>query len=473
MKSERNREDRDRRDFSDKSDSAPAANEAIRRIARGSIAAFAIYALSIGLTYVSQLLIAHIAGAAIYGMYAYVFAWMTVLAYFSALGFDIAVLRFVPAYEAKQDWQLLRGVIQYAQRRAAVLGGLIIVIGFLIIQLRGPNMPRELRHAFLLGLALVPILALLWIRCSVVRAFGGVVWAVAPDRLVRDGMLVAIVLIAAIWLQYRLDASELIMATLISSLLGLALTNNAMQRLRPLAARDAVPAYAAETWRAVALPLVLIGAVEALMNRTGVLLLGMFGDTKAAGIYSIVFNIAFVVALPRTAVNILFAPTISSLYARQDRVMLHALIAKSVAWMLCAGATVAVILSIFAEPLLAWFGSGFESGASALRILLIGQVIACGAGSQRNIMLMTGHERAAAAILVSFAAANAAACALLANLMGVTGAAIATTVTLVLWNVAMAVFIWRRLGLQPGILTMLRSPFGRDRMLRSLGSVPH
>jgi O-antigen/teichoic acid export membrane protein len=286
-------------------------------------------------------------------------------------------------------------------------------------------------------------------------------------------MLVGIVAIAAISLRWRLDATELTVATLISSSLGLALTSRAMRRLRPPPAIDAVPAYAAATWRAAALPLVLIGAIEALMNRTGVLLLGWIGDTKAAGVYSLIFNIAFVVALPRTAVNILFAPAISRIYACNDPIMLQALVARAAAWILCAGGALGLVLSIFAEPLLAWFGPGFESAVPALRILLLGQVIASGAGSQQHVLVMTGHERSAAAILVSCAAANAAGSIMLVGLLGLTGAAISTTATFVLWNVAMAVFIWRRLRLRPGILAMLRLPFRRNGIVASReGALP-
>jgi len=449
----------------DQSVSKAAANETLRRVARGSVAAFAIYVVSIGVTYVSQLLIARMVGVDIYGMYAYVFAWVTVLAYFSALGFDVAILRFVPAYEAARDWRLLKGVIRYSQRRAAAVGTVVVLVGLLIVQFRASSMSVDLRNAFVVGLVLVPVWALLWIRCSVVRAFGGVVWAIAPDRLVRDGMLVAIVAAAAICLRWRLDATELTVATLASSLLGLAFTRRAMRRLRPPPTITAVPAYAAATWRAVALPLVLIGAIEALMNRTGVLLLGWIGDTTAAGVYSMAFNIAFVVALPRTAVNILFAPAIASLHARNEGGMLQVLVARAAAWTLCAGAIVALALAIVAGPLLAWFGPGFESGASALRILLLGQVIVSAAGSQQHVMLMTGHERGAAAILVSCAAANAAGCIALVGWLGPTGAAISATVALVFWNAAMAAFIWRRLRLRPGIIAALPFRGGRHGVL--------
>ena len=274
-----------------------------------------------------------------------------------------------------------------------VVGTFVALVGISITALRTPSSSAELKNTFLVGFMLVPIWALLWIRCAVVRAFGGVVWAIAPDRLVRDGMLVGLVVLAAIWLEWHIDAPRLMIATLASSTVGLVLASWAMRRLRPRLARDAMPIYAASVWRGVALPLLLIGATEALMNRTGVLVLGWLGDTKGAGVYSLVFNIAFVVALPRTAVNTLFAPMISSLFARNDRAMLQVLVARAATWTLCAGIPIALVLAALAEPLLAWFGPGFEDGVPALRILLLGQAVISSAGSQLHVMTMTGHER--------------------------------------------------------------------------------
>jgi len=140
---------------------------AIERVTRGGITSFFIYGAGVGLTYCSQLLIARMVGVHTYGVYAYVYAWMVVLAYMSALGFDVALLRFVPAYEAVRNWPLLCGVIQYGQRRAAAVGLTVTLIGVCAVLLRKEVPP--LRDTLLVGLWLVPVWALLWIRCSVVR----------------------------------------------------------------------------------------------------------------------------------------------------------------------------------------------------------------------------------------------------------------------------------------------------------------
>jgi O-antigen/teichoic acid export membrane protein len=435
-----------------------SSSAAIKTVVNGGSVAFAIYAAAAGMAYCSQLVIARMVGVESFGVYAYVTATMVVLAYFAALGFDVALLRFVPVYEVQHRWDLLRGVISYAQRRAGAVGIVAVLIGISITVVRGPGMSLELRNSFFIGFALIPTLALLWIRCSAIRAFGGVVWAIVPDRFVREGMVIILVALATLGLGLHLDASEVVMLMLVSSGMGLVLTSLAMRQLRPRAADEAASVYDAAVWRQVAWPLLVIGGTEALMNRTGVLILGWFGDIKDAGIYSLVFNIAFVVALPRTALNTLFAPAVSSLFARKDQTTLQALVASAASRTLVAVAGIALVLAVLADPLLQWFGPGVEDGATALRILLLGQTIAAGAGSQLCVMTMTGYERNAAASLVVSAIANAIASAVFIRLFGLTGAAVATSLSLVIWNLAMAHFLWRRLGLLPGVFGLLRCP---------------
>jgi O-antigen/teichoic acid export membrane protein len=438
----------------------------IKRVAFGGATAFAILFASAGVTACAQLLVARLVGAETYGVYAYVIAWMTILAYFSALGFDIALLRFVSAYQTTEAWSLARGVIQYAERRTLAVSVLVMLAGTSAVVIWSRQFSPELRNTFLVGFILVPLWALLWVRCSIVRAFGGVVLALAPDKVVRDGLLLVLVVLANLWLRRQIDAPLVMMATLVSSVVALGLASGAMRTLRPGVLTIAPPEYAALTWRRTALPLVIITAAEALLNRTGVVLLGWFGETTQAGVYSLAFNIAFLVVLPRAAVNTLFAPTISSLFARKDHATLQALVTQAASWTLCAAVCIALALAVLAEPILTWFGKDFADGVPALRILLVGQVIAASYGSQLSVMTMTEHERGAAAMLMLSVFVNVVASIVFISMFGLIGAAIATTIALIVWNLAMALFIRRHLRLLPGVLGILGSTFMRSLGLR-------
>jgi O-antigen/teichoic acid export membrane protein len=157
-----------------------------------------------------------------------------------------------------------------------------------------------------------------------------------------------------------------------------------------------------------------------------------------------------------------FAPTISSLFTRKDQVTLQALVTKAASWTLSAALCIALVLAILAEPILTWFGKDFAAGAPALRILLVGQVIAASYGSQLSVLTMTEHERGAAALLILSAAVNVVASIVFISMLGLTGAAIATTIALIVWNVAMAFFISRHLRLLPGVLGMFGSTLRRS-----------
>jgi O-antigen/teichoic acid export membrane protein len=430
----------------------PSGRGLAAKLARGSAAALVIYVAGAGLTYCAQFAVARTIGAHGYGVYAYVFAWVTVLAYVSSIGFDVSLLRFVPAYLATGAFALLRGVIRYVWRRVAAVGCGIALIGIASILTWSGELPPDLANTFLVGFALVPILALLWICAAVVRGFGGVVSALAPDRMVRDGVLLGLILLASAGMGWSIDAPWAMAATALGSAAGLGLVSVAMRRLRPGAMDGVVAAYDARTWRRTALPLVVIEAAHILMNRMGVLLLGWMADTREAGIYALAFNIAFAVVLPRTAVNALLAPVISDLFVRNDQAALRTIVAKAALWTLLGAACIALPLFVLAEPVLALFGRDFVAGVPTLRILLIGQVIAAAAGSQLHLMIMTGRERSAAVLLVSSVAANAVVGAALVSPFGPTGAAVAATAALIGWNAAMGLSIRRHLRLFPGVL---------------------
>ncbi len=429
-----------------------SAAAAAGRVRRGGLVAFFVYSAGYAITYLSQLVVARLIGVHDYGIYAYVTAWATVLIYVSTLGFDVALLRFVPVYRAKEAWALMRGVVRYARRSVAVVGLTLTLASACLMLAWQPD--DDLAVPFLIGFAAVPFVALLRVQCTVLRASGAVVAALAPDRIVREGSLVVLVTIATLLVGRQISAQWALTAALAGAVTGLLLAHYAMRTHHPLPGPEVPPEYDTAAWRNAALPLMIAGATEVLLNRTGVIVLGWMDHTTEAGIYSLAFNVALLVTLPRVAVNTLFAPAISSLHAAGDRHALQALVQRTAQWTLAAAAAIAAVIFVVAEPLMSSFGTAYSEGVVPLRILLVAQVLAVGAGSQLYVMTMTGHERSAATLLVGAAGANIVVSLVLVQFFGVAGAALGSAGTLLAWNAAMALWIWRRLGLVPGLLRL-------------------
>ena len=100
-------------------------------------------------------------------------------------------------------------------------------------------------------------------------------------------------------------------------------------------------------------------------------------------------------------------------------------------------------------------------GPRSSQILVLGQMFAAACGPQQHLITMTGHERAGATIFAVCAGSSFAGCMLMIHWFGMTGAAFATTGTLVGWNVAMAIFIHRCLHLKPGLVASFKAMPGR------------
>jgi O-antigen/teichoic acid export membrane protein len=441
---------------------------------KGKATAFAVYVCGAGLTYLAQLMLARVIGMAAYGTYAYVLGIVTLLAYLAALGFDVSLLRFLPAYKSQQQWGLMRDIVVYSERNATCAGVVIAVLGLAAIVASGHASRHGTILTFAAGFGLVPVYALLWIRCARVRAFGGVASALIPDRAVRDGFVLAAILLAALLPAGAFGAPAAMAITLLGGIAGLAAVSWAVRNQRPpVDAPARLPAGFSEAcrgevglWRRSIFPLVAIALAEVTINRAGTLALTWAGSPAQAGAYALAFNLSAIVILPRVAVNTQFAPVVADRFACGDTAGVQALLNHANLWAMLAAAGLAGVLWFAVAPLLPLvFGPAVVGALPVLGILLIGQVIASGAGSQIFLLTMSGQERLAAIVLISFALADVAASVMLVPPLGLSGAALATSACLVGVNIAMALLIWYRLG----VTTAWPSPQWRSRGHAALG----
>ena len=119
----------------------------------------------------------------------------------------------------------------------------------------------------------------------------------------------------------------------------------------------------------------------------------------------------------------------------------------------------ALMLSLFARPILGLvFGSEFERGALCLVILCGAQVVNAGAGSVGLILKMTGHERDAALGMAFGAFTNVVLNTALVPVWGIDGAALATGMSLIVWNVFLVARVWKRLSLDSTALGTMALP---------------
>nr|WP_281251228.1 oligosaccharide flippase family protein [Tropicimonas sediminicola] len=408
---------------------------------------------------VVQLGTVRLIGAESFGHFAYVIAWTTVLGYISTLGFHVSLLRLLPAYQVGADWSKAGGVLRFALSGAALAGtALAMVAAVSVVAIHGAE--SELGRALLIGTAIIPLLSLRLVSAAAVRAYGGIISAMLPERILRDTLTFLFLALAVLSGLAVPDAVTAVSAALAAGVVMLFILRRFLIAHIPPEPARSPRLYAPREWLRPAVPLTLIMLADTLMSRAGVLIMGAHGAATEVAIYTVAVSLSLIAALPRLSIATLFAPTVSALYARKDMAGLQTLISRAALLSLAGTLTVASPLIFGAEMILNWFGPEFSAARTILIILVAGQLVAAAAGPQQHVLTMTGHEREGSRLMIAAAAGNVIIAAILYLILGMTGVAVAAALSMLGWNAGMMWCVHRRLGLRPGLASISGRPGG-------------
>ena len=106
-----------------------------------------------------------------------------------------------------------------------------------------------------------------------------------------------------------------------------------------------------------------------------------------------------------------------------------------------------VVVVLMAPLLLGLFGSGFADQAHLTGILALGFIARGFVGPAELYLNVVGEQRACAVVLLAAAASNVALNIALIPWIGLEGAAVATTISLIVMSTGLYVLVLRRMGI--------------------------
>lgn len=372
-----------------------------------------------------------------YGLYAYVVAWAALLTIPAGLG--------LPAYLIREGAKVpasLRWLRRWADMRVLASGaaaGVLLACAVFLPEAAGA------RWLFVVAAPLPLLNNLGNVRRSLLQAQGWVARAQWPFLILGPVLMLAVLALLWLW-RGRLYPIELVAAMTGAALLPLAINQLQLRRATP---RPGTERHESARIRA-ALPFMWLGMLYLVNNRTDLIMLGSLKGAHAAGIYAIAARAGELVTFFLMAANMVLGPRIARLYHEGDLVLLQRLLRAASRRVLLLSAPVAILFIVAARPLLHYlYGAAYAEGAIALQVLAGAQLVNVFAGSTGTILNMTGHERltmwgVGMSVLLNIALNGA-----LIPLYGIEGAAIATGLSLVVWNILLWYWVRRRLHLRP------------------------
>ena len=400
-----------------------------------------------GLTFLATILLVRLLGTKGYGIYAYIFALITILSIPSQFGLPPLVLRETAKGMARENAALVRGIWVWAGRFVGFTAlGLALLAG-LAIWLWQDRFSEAYLTTFAWTLLLVPLVALGKLRGFALRGLHRVIQGQLPENLIQPGVLV-LLLSGALLAGHFLSPAQAMALQVTAATMAFGVGAGLLVRATPTEVRRTQPRFESRLWLQSVLPLAFIGGMQLINKNASIVILGFFVPPEQIGIYRVAVQVSILASFGLQAVNMVVAPRFASLYARREMGRLQHLVTSSARAilgfnLLLIGGAVLVgrwFLSLF-------FGPEFVAAYAPLMILLIGQFVNSAAGSVAFLLNMTGHERETARGMAAAAGINIALNILVVPLWGIQGAATATAVALIAWNA----MLWRAVRKQLGI----------------------
>jgi O-antigen/teichoic acid export membrane protein len=154
------------------------------------------------------------------------------------------------------------------------------------------------------------------------------------------------------------------------------------------------------------------------------------------------------------AANIAVTPMISGFHTTKKYFELQSMIKLVARGIFFFTVPLIIIMIIFGHEFLGFFGNGFENGYSMLILLMIGQLASICSGPVGPILMMTGFHKSVVKFTAICALFNLILNLLLIPFFGMIGAALATSMSLILLNLMMLIKVKRSLGLNPTIFSI-------------------
>jgi len=394
--------------------------------------------------------LAHLLGATGYGAFVYALSWATVLALSAVFGLDVLVTREMARCRPREEWGLQRGILRWSTLLVLVGSACVMAAAGAGIALAGHNFPNVTRSTLWVAIPLVLILALLRLKQGAIQGLGYSVAAQRPQFLLMPSAFLLIVL--GISFVTKPTPPGAMFAYSVAASLALGYGALLARQRMPTPGLSILPEYDVRRWLRSAGPMWIITMAAVLNDQISSLVLGTVSGQEPLGVYDVARRLSNIVAFLLVVVNMPLAPIIAEAYAKGEIAQLQRIITRSARGAFLVALLLVGYFMMSGTAILGWFGQTFKAGHIALVILSFGQLINVAMGSVGLLLTMTGYERDAARGLMLSVVINVVLSFTLVRIWGMNGAALASAVSIGVWNAVLAIFVFRRLKIRAGIL---------------------
>ncbi len=415
-------------------------HDTTRKQIRGSSLLLLGRFISVGLNFAAQVLIVRQLSTADYGAWTYALAVVAFFQGISTLGLRRGITRFIPIYHEREEFDKLFGTIFMVIATIVVMallicGSIYLAPEFLASLVKDGKQPVFL---VLILIFLVPVDAIDGLLISLFASFA------SPKAIFfRKHILGPTLKLMVVGLLLVLDSTVLFLAygwlavNVLGVLIYIGMLVKMMQR------RGLFPHLNLKTLNmpfkevfAFTIPLMTSDLVNIVMHSVDTLMLGYYQPASEVAAYRVILPAAHFNKIVMTSFALLYTPLAARLFARQDYVGINDLYWRTAAWMSILSFPVFALTFALAQPLtVLLYGARYESSWFFLQLTSFAYYFNAVLGFNGLTLKVLGKLRYVVIINVAAALLNAVLAFLLIPRYGALGAAVATTVAMIVHNI--------------------------------------
>lgn len=427
----------------------------LRKILSGTaVGVIAVMAVNVMLSFGVTVLLARILGPEEFGRYSFVYVAVLIFSIPLTYGLRTLLVREIAILSDHNEWAQLNGLLRGGVAAWALYSFAVLVL-FALARFLFPGdwfgLPSRLYE---IALILLPLISAIAGLSAVMAGLQHVVLGQASNLILRPVLFVLFTIIAWKVDFFTLGAYAATALNVFAAICGVLLSLWLALYVLPKATLASKPSYRVRAWLSSVAPLTVNAAVGIIYTYTDILMLGVIDTSESVGQYRVATQGAVFTLLAMQALTPLVNPKIAMQYARGERFSLESsLVRFSLLTLIPAVAVFLVYLTFGKELLLFVFGESYVGVWAALVILCFGQVVNVATGFVGPILNMTGHEKETVIATTASAVINLVLNLLLIPALGTIGAAAATCISVIFWNVYLCWRVFRVTGLKSSPLS--------------------
>lgn len=193
----------------------------------------------------------------------------------------------------------------------------------------------------------------------------------------------------------------------------------------------------------------LEGGTSTLTMKLDIVMVASLITLDDVAFYSLGLFIGTLVALPQRAMTGIMLPLVSKAWANEDRKELLSLYQKTALHQMLFGGFILILIIIGLDPLFDIIGEKFIAAKPIAIIIGLARLIDISAGINGGIIVTSKHYRVNLYLNIVLLILTISCNLILIPIYGGIGAALATMISYLVFNVSKTIYVWHKFKLQP------------------------